>query len=128
MSGKKILAVDDENAVLTLLKHAFSRAGYEARTAETAEAALTLLQNEPIQVIFLDLNLPGMNGIELCKKIKKDMPMSIIFAITGYASVFELADCRDVGFEDYFKKPVNIKLLIHAVEEAFKKIERWKKT
>ena len=60
--------------------------------------------------------------------IKKGVPMSIIFAITGYASIFELADCRDVGFEDYFKKPVNIKLLIHAVEEAFKKIERWKKT
>jgi len=78
--------------------------------------------------MFLDLKMPGMNGVELCRTIKHNMPMSIIFAITGYASMFQLADCRDAGFEDYFKKPVTIKTLIEVVEEAFKKIDRWKKS
>lgn len=77
--------------------------------------------------MFLDLNMPGMNGIELCKKIKTNMPMSIIFAITGYASIFELAECREAGFDDYFKKPVNIKILTKIADDAFHKIERWKK-
>lgn len=128
MPCKKILVVDDEKAILSLLKHAFSRAGYGVTTAESGETALKILEDEPIQVMFLDLNMPGMNGVELCQTIKNNMPMSIIFAITGYASMFQLADCRDAGFEDYFKKPVTIKILIEAVEEAFKKIERWKKT
>jgi len=126
MSCKNILVVDDDKAILTLLKHTFSRAGYEVTTAEDGDTALTILQNKNIQVMFLDLNMPGMNGVELCRTIKHNMPMSIIFAITGYASMFQLADCRDAGFEDYFTKPVSISLLIEVVEEAFKKIGRWK--
>jgi len=126
MSCKNILVVDDDKAILTLLKHTFSRAGYEVTTAEDGDTALTILQNKNIQVMFLDLNMPGMNGVELCRTIKHNMPMSIIFAITGYASMFQLADCRDAGFEDYFTKPVSVSLLIEVVEEAFKKIGRWK--
>jgi len=127
MSSKNILVVDDEKAILNLLKQTFSRAGYGVTTAESGETALTILEKESIQVMFLDLNMPGMNGVELCRTIKHNMPMSIIFAITGYPSMFQLVDCRDAGFEDYFKKPVSIKVLIGVVEEAFKKIDRWKK-
>lgn len=47
--------------------------------------------------------------------------------MTGYSSLFQLATCRDAGFEDYFKKPVEIKMLLDSVENAQKKIERWVK-
>jgi len=127
MSDKKILVVDDEKSIINLLKQTFSRAGYDVRSALNGEDALALLQNEKIHVMFFDLNLPAMNGIELCRKIKKDMPMSIIYAITGYASLFELSDCREAGFEDYFKKPVNIKTLIKAADDAFERHHRWRK-
>ncbi len=126
MSEKKILVVDDEAAIVNLLTKVFSRAGYTVRSAQNAETALTLLENEEIKVMFFDLNMPEMDGVQLCKEVKKNMPMSLVFAITGYASLFELADCRDAGFEDYFKKPVNIKTLIKTAEDAFEKIERWK--
>lgn len=126
MLGKKILVVDDEKAILNLLKQAFSRAGYDVRLAESAETALDILKNETIYVMFFDLNLTQMNGIELCKAVKKSMPISILYAITGYASLFELAECRGAGFEDYFKKPVNISTLIQKAASAFEKIERWK--
>ncbi len=53
--------------------------------------------------------------------------MDIIYAITGYASLFELADCREAGFDDYFQKPVEMKTLLKADQDAFKKIDRWKK-
>ena len=126
MLKKKILVVDDEKAILTLLKQTFSRAGYDIRSAESAESALEILKNENIHVMFFDLNLPQMNGVELCKAVKKNMPMSVVYAITGYASLFELADCREAGFEDYFKKPMDIKTLVKVANAAFEKIERWK--
>jgi DNA-binding NtrC family response regulator len=125
--GQRILVVDDEKAIVNLLKQAFSRAGYEVRSAESAENALDVLEKENIHVMFFDLNLPQMNGVELCKAVKKNMPMSVIYAITGYASLFELSECREAGFEDYFRKPVNIKTLIKAAAYAFERHERWKK-
>ncbi len=127
MSDKKILVVDDEKAIISLLKQAFSRAGFEVRSAESAEEALKVLEQEDITVMFLDLNLPGMNGMDLCKRIKKDKPMAIVFAVTGYASLFELVDCREAGFDDYFKKPVDMKSIVKAANEAFERIDRWKK-
>jgi DNA-binding response OmpR family regulator len=127
MSGKKILVVDDEKAIISLLKQAFSRAGFEVRPAESAEEALKVLEQNDITVMFLDLNLPGMNGMDLCRRIKKDKPMAIVFAVTGYASLFELVDCREAGFDDYFKKPVDMKSLVKAANDAFERIDRWKK-
>ena len=126
MAKEKILIVDDETAIVGLLKVAFTKAGYEVFSAESAEDALEILKNEKIFVMYLDLNLPGMNGIDLCRRIKEDIPMAVIFALTGYASLFKLADCREAGFDDYFKKPVNMKTLMKTAEDAFEKINRWK--
>ena len=128
MLKKKILVTDDEKAILMLFEKAFSRKGFEVRTASSAKEALALLENEEISVMFLDLNMPEMDGLELCRQIKKDRPMSIIYAITGYASMFELVECRDVGFDDYFNKPVDLKKLVTAANDAFEKLNRWKKS
>lgn len=122
-----ILIVDDEKAILNMFSLAFSKKGYQIRSAESAEEALELLKLEKIHVMFLDLNLPGMNGIELCRAIKKQMPMAVLYALTGYASLFELSDCRDAGFDDYYKKPVSMSLLLEAAKDGFEKIERWRK-
>ena len=127
MSDRDILVVDDELAILTAMEKVFSRAGYTAFLAETAEEALGILEKENINVMFLDLNLPGMNGVELCRKIRKDRPIAVIHAITGYASLFELSDCREVGFDDYFTKPANMEMLLTAAHNAFEKVDRWKK-
>ncbi len=127
MSEKKILVVDDEEVIRDILEQAFSKAGYTVRSAESGEKALEILKDEKIQVMFLDLNMPEMNGVELCRKIRKDFPMAIIHAVTGYSSLFELSDCREAGFDDYFNKPVNLELLFKAARDAFDKLDRWKK-
>jgi CheY-like chemotaxis protein len=126
MTEKKILVVDDEKLIRDLFEQAFTRAGYAVQTVESAEDALEVMKKTPISVLFLDLNLPGMNGIELCRQISKNWPMAISHAVTGYASLFEIHDCREAGFEDYFTKPVNLSDLLAAAEHAFKKLERWK--
>jgi len=127
MNEKRILVVDDEPQIRNMYSQMFSTAGYEVTTAESAETALELFKKELFWVIFLDLNLPGMNGIELCRQIRKEYPMAICYAVTGYVSLFELSDCREAGFEDYFTKPVNLSDLLDAAEHAFKKLARWKK-
>jgi len=127
MDEKRILLVDDEESIRESYSQAFSKAGYKVLKADSGEQALETIRTTPPSVAFLDLNLPGMNGVELCRKIRKDWPMVIPYAMTGYVSLFELTDCRSVGFEDYFAKPVGLSDLLEAAEHAFRKIERWKR-
>ncbi|MCP3901772.1 MAG: response regulator [Desulfobacteraceae bacterium] len=127
MPQNTVLIVDDEKAILLLFEKAFSKAGFKVRTATSGEMALEILKKDEINVIFSDLNMEQMDGLELCRRIKKTKPMTIIYAMTGYASLFELADCREAGFDDYFDKPFKLPILIKKVNDAFEKIERWKK-
>jgi DNA-binding response OmpR family regulator len=122
---KKILVVDDEEVIRNMLQEFLSKNGYEVRLAESAETALDILRRESFMVMFLDLKLPGISGIELCKKIRKDNDVGIICAFTGYADLFGLIDCRRAGFDDFFTKPVKLELLLQAAQDAFAKLERW---
>jgi CheY-like chemotaxis protein len=125
MNEKKILVVDDEVSILDMLKDAFSSAGYTVLTAESAENAINIFRQESIMVMFLDLNLPGMSGLELCKLIRKQNQIGIIYAFTGYSNFYGLLDCRAAGFDDFFVKPVKLDVLLKAAQEAFEKLERW---
>jgi len=122
---KRVLVVDDEKGVRDLFRRVLESAGYEVDTAESGEQALEILEQNKFPLLLFDLNLPGIDGIELCKRARKILPISIIFAITGYASLFHLHDCRQAGFDDYFIKPISIKTLLEEVKLASRKIERW---
>ena len=121
------MIVDDEVSIRDLFQSAFSDAGYSVYMAENGEQALQILTQDDIDLIFLDLKLFGMNGIELCRQIKKDKPVSIIYAITGWTGLFEVEECREAGFDDYFTKPFQLNVLFKAVEDAFEKLDRWKR-
>ena len=121
----RILVVDDEKEIRELFRRVLETAGYEVETAESGEQALAILEEEKFPLLLFDLNLPGIDGIELCKRARKLLPISIIFAITGYASLYHLHDCREAGFDDYFIKPLSIKTLLEEVGIASKKIDRW---
>jgi CheY-like chemotaxis protein len=121
------MIVDDDVSIRDLFLSAFSEAGYSVHLAENGEQALHILKQQEIDLIFLDLKLFGMNGIELCRQIKKDKPVSIIYAITGWTGLFEVEECREAGFDDYFTKPFQLDVLFRAVEDAFEKLDRWKR-
>jgi DNA-binding response OmpR family regulator len=123
----KILVVDDEMSIRSLFEEVLSEAGYDVRLAENGEVALDILKQEEIGVIFLDLRLFGMNGIELCRNIRKTNPIAMIYAMTGWAALFDIQECREAGFDDYFTKPVSPETLSKAVEDAFEKLNRWKR-
>ena len=125
--AKKILVVDDEASIRNLLKDAFDIEGYDVRLAEGAETAFEILKEENIEVIFLDLKLFGMNGIELCRQIRKNNPLAIIFAMTGWAALYDIEECREAGFDDFFTKPVQTEMLLKAVDGAFERLNRWRR-
>lgn len=121
----KILIVDDEPSVRQFFDDVLTEKGYEVMSAQNAGEALKTLEKDDINVIFLDLKLFGMNGIELCRQIKASKPLSIIYAITGWAALFEIEECRDAGFDDCFMKPVSVDRIYKAADDAFEKLDRW---
>jgi DNA-binding response OmpR family regulator len=126
MNENTILLVDDDRVIQFVFTKALSEAGYNVASAQTAEEALEAMATNPAEVLILDLSLPGMNGVELCREMRKRWPWCIVIAVTAYASVYELVSCREAGFEDYFIKPVEMDELMTSVAYAFKKIGHWK--
>lgn len=126
MDGKKILVVDDERVILNFFRDALQLKGYSVITAESAEEVLAKHYDRETSLMFFDISLPGMSGLELCKQIKQNNPTAIIHAMTGYTTLFEVVDCRDAGFEDYFTKPLDLAAVYEAIENGFKKIARWR--
>lgn len=125
--GKQVLVVDDEASARQVLEAMLVSSGYDVKTASGAEEALDIIAREDINVIFLDLKLFGVSGIELCREIRKRRPLAIIHAITGWAALYEIEECREAGFDDFFTKPVNLEVLLKAAADAFERIERWRK-
>jgi len=115
---KRILIVDDERPLLKFYERTFVKKGYLVSTAESAHEALEKLSTEKYLVMFFDLKMPEMNGIELCKEVLTLYPDSLIYAITGYPTQFEREGCLAIGFKGYFSKPVNMEELSEVVEET----------
>lgn len=125
---KRVLIVDDEKPIRDAFTRILRKDGWEVRSAESGEEALEVMAKNPFMILFLDMNLPGMSGIELNRRIRDHWPMAITHAVTGYSSLFELTDCREAGFEDYFTKPLESDVLVKAATGAAEKLERWKGT
>ncbi len=124
---KNIMVVDDEQGILSLMRDLLGKEGYTVHCAESGEEALAMLQElEDCHVFFLDLQMPGINGLDLCRLIKKNRPADCVYAITGYTSVFDLVECREAGFDDYIPKPFKIEQITLTAREGFEKLERWR--
>ncbi len=124
--NKRILIIDDEETVRELLVKVFKQAGFESYSAADSHDALEMISQTNFQVFFIDLSMPGMSGIELVRILRKEMPVSFFFAMTGFTSVYDLVRCREAGFDDYFSKPLDLKQITDCVNEAFVKIDRWR--
>lgn len=113
MKNTNILIVEDDEVTRLMMVGALEEEGYEAKSCESAEEAWDYLQLHQPELVFLDINLPGMNGLELCKKIreeKKDETLYII-AATGKDSPEDLQEILEAGANDYMPKPLHPKIL-----------------
>ncbi|MCP4723865.1 MAG: response regulator [bacterium] len=122
---KRVLIVDDEIPVLDLMEDILTEAKFSVARASNAEETYSILHEEHIQVMFVDLNLPDVTGIDICKQLREDNPIAFIYAITGHIDTFDVFDCRHFGFDDFFEKPFSPKDIVRAAKDAFRKLKRW---
>lgn len=109
VAGEPILIVDDNPTNLKLAKVLLVKEGYEIRTAGDAEEALTVLQDFHPRLILMDLQLPGMDGLTLTRKLKADPGTQTIqvVALTAYAMKGDEEKARAAGCDGYIAKPID---------------------
>ncbi|MBU2480933.1 MAG: response regulator, partial [Proteobacteria bacterium] len=109
---KKILVVDDEESLRSLLANALGRAGFSLTQAEHAESAITFLETQSFDLVISDIAMPGMDGVELMKQIKSRTPQTDVIIMTGYGSEYSYVDLMDAGASDYLTKPFKLDSII----------------
>ena len=105
MPTAKILVVDDEEIILLSCERVLTEEGYEVQTRLRAEEALALLAEEPIDLILVDLKMPGMDGLEFLRAVKQAYPSISVIMITGYSTVESAVEAMKAGAIDYLPKP-----------------------
>ncbi|TMA25643.1 MAG: response regulator [Deltaproteobacteria bacterium] len=113
MSGEKILIVDDNPTNLKLVRVLLSAEGYEVRTAMDAEEALAVIREFQPRLILMDIQLPGMDGLTLTRKLKADPETrdTIVVAVTAYAMKGDEARALAAGCDGYIAKPIDTRTL-----------------
>lgn len=124
MSERKLLIVDDEEIIRNVFKTVLESEKFEVFIAGDGKKAQDILSEHLIPVVFIDLMMPGMNGIDLCRKIKEINKDALCFAITGNILSLKLPEFKEAGFEDYLKKPVKMSRLVELANEAFNILEQ----
>lgn len=103
----RILVIDDEQSLRDLYQKVLHSEGYEVVTAASGEEGLKLFKEKPCHLVFVDLRLPNMSGLDLINIIKKDSPETEVILITAYASVENAISAIRYGVYDYLIKPID---------------------
>lgn len=125
MNESKILFVDDDETQRDIIKRILTKKGYEVEVAESAKHALKILEKTSFPLIITDLNMPEMDGTQLCEAIKMKYEKTVVIALSGYiASQFLTENLEKSGFDGWLAKPISTKRLDYVVKGAFDKIRR----
>lgn len=123
MKDEKILVVDDEEHIRELIKFNLENNGYQILTADNGIDALKIAKNMLPQLVLLDLMLPGMDGYDVCKEIRKDTNISStpIIMITAKGEEFDKVLGLELGADDYLTKPFSIRELLARVKAVLRR-------
>lgn len=124
--GKVILAIDDEEHILELLSYNLESNGFRVLTADSGEDGLELLEREAVDLVLLDIMLPGIDGMEMLKRIRKnpdttDLP---VIMLTAKSEEINKVLGLEVGADDYISKPFGIYELVARVKAVLRRSER----
>ncbi len=115
----RVLVVDDEAILRTLLEGILKKEGYEVSSVESVQAALDKLENTQIEIVVSDINMPGTDGFELLRRVKKDYPDICVIMMTGYSDAFSVKDVLMLGADDYITKPFKSLEISMIIERAY---------
>ncbi len=119
MTTARILLVDDEAPFIDTLSKRLVKRGLTVYTAKSGTEALEKIgQGDPLDVVILDVKMPGMDGTETLKAIKTLNPLIEVIMLTGHATVGSAIEGMKLGALDYLMKPCDLELLMTKVQEA----------
>ena len=121
MIGAKILLVDDEEVFARNMGKLLTARSYKVTTANSGDAAIRLLEEQPVDVIVLDLKMPGMDGLTTLKEIQKLGLFTQTLILTGHGSIDSALEAIKLGAYDYLTKPCEIDELVDKIEGAWTK-------
>lgn len=124
MIENKILFVDDEESQRDIMQRVLTKFGYSVTLSASSQEALEILKNEYFPLIITDLNMPGMDGTKLCKKIRANNSQSIIYALSGFIESYQAEKLEKLGFDGYLRKPATSAIIKKAVDGAFDKLKQ----
>lgn len=123
MSKEKILIVDDEEDILELVRYNLSLGGYETACADTGEKALSMAEAAPFDLVVLDLMLPGIDGLEVMKRLKgKPATESVpIIMLTARGEEADVVTGLELGADDYMVKPFSPRILLARIKTILRR-------
>ena len=116
-----ILIVDDEPEVAEVLAKSLSRQGHQAKIAHSGADALRVLHEAPLDAMFLDVSMPGMNGLDVLAEVKRTRPGLAVVVITGHATPDEIDEVKRLGAVDVIQKPSALTHYHQAIERLHTK-------
>ena len=114
----RILVVDDEEALRTVLRSELISAGYEVSTASDGDEAISTIQNKKFDLVLLDIKMPKVDGFEVLKFIKKSFPSIRVIMLTGFADLKNAIESKKHGAEDFVSKPYDLVDLLTTIERV----------
>ncbi|MBI4774260.1 MAG: response regulator [Deltaproteobacteria bacterium] len=120
MKNIQVLLVDDEAEFMETLIKRMRKRNVDIAGVKSGEEALSALDRSPADVVVLDVRMPGMDGIETLKQIKKRHPLTEVIMLTGHANMEVAVQGMELGAFDYLMKPMDIDELLYKVEDAYK--------
>ncbi len=118
--GARILVIDDEQVIRELLLDVLSRKGYSVDTAEDGERGLEKTSKTEYHVVFTDLRMPGMNGLDVFKHLKETSPRTRVIVMTGFGLQEMINEALSLGAFADVKKPFDLSLIYDLVDRALK--------
>ena len=122
MEKTRVLIVDDDPNINQLIKLYLEKEGYETETAERGDDALNLFKKNPPQIVLLDLMLPGMDGWQVCREIRKISTIPIIM-LTAKDETIDKVLGLELGADDYMTKPFDPKELIARIKAVMRRTQ-----
>jgi DNA-binding response OmpR family regulator len=119
LSGR-ILIVDDEPHIRRILRVALAAKRYEVTEAESGEDALTLMHSGKCDLLLLDINMPGITGLELCRNLRSTSDLMDVAVVVMSTGEEHRAKALDAGADDYLSKPFGIMQVFSCVESNLK--------
>lgn len=121
MEKRTILVIEDERKIADTLKMGLSENGFDVEVAYDGKIGLLLFSSQKFDLVILDINLPGMNGYELCKSIRYRNPNMMVIMLTSMSSLENKIEGYDAGADDYLVKPFEFRELLLKIRALLKR-------